>query len=75
VTPRRFLLDLTESTMCLRQFYMYTGCRKHELIYAKPRDLEAKVKEYDEELDAYTDVDCTTDKYIKLRVKTYWGVR
>ncbi|KAK0722920.1 hypothetical protein B0T26DRAFT_750260 [Lasiosphaeria miniovina] len=32
------------------------GCRKHELVYAKPRDLEAKVKEYDEESDAYTDV-------------------
>ncbi|KAK3359289.1 hypothetical protein B0T25DRAFT_564309 [Lasiosphaeria hispida] len=58
--------------VCLRQFYMYTGCRKHELIYAKPRDLEAKVKEYDEESDAYTDVDCTTDEYIKPRVKTCW---
>ncbi|KAK3693493.1 hypothetical protein B0T22DRAFT_532730 [Podospora appendiculata] len=44
----------------------------HELIYAKPRDLEEQVKYYDEESDAYTDVDCTTDKYIKPRVKTCW---
>ena len=58
--------------VCLRQFYMYTGCRKHELIYAKPRDLEEKVKEYDEESDTYTDVDCTADKYIRPRVKTCW---
>lgn len=57
---------------CLRMFYMWTGCRKHELIYAKPKDLTAKVKEYDEESDAYTDVECSTDKYIKPRVKKCW---
>ena len=51
---------------------MYTGYRKHKLIYAKLRDLKAKVKEYDEKSDTYTDVDYTTDKYIKPRVKTYW---
>jgi hypothetical protein len=57
---------------CLRMFYMWTGCRKHELIYAKPTDLTAKVKEYDEESGAYTDVECSTDKYIKPRVKRCW---
>ncbi|KAI0113277.1 hypothetical protein F4814DRAFT_449726 [Daldinia grandis] len=57
---------------CLRMFYRWTGCRKHELIYAKPADLTAKVKEYDEESDAYTDVECSTDKYIKPRVKRCW---
>ena len=56
----------------LRQFYIYTGYRKYKLIYAKPRDLKAKVKEYNEESDTYIDIDYTTDKYIKLRVKTYW---
>ncbi|KAM7224169.1 hypothetical protein V8F06_000642 [Rhypophila decipiens] len=38
---------------CLRMFYIWTGCRKHELIYAKPTDLTAKVKEHDEESYAY----------------------
>lgn len=57
---------------CLRMFYMWTGCRKHKLIYAKPTNLTAKVKEYDEESDAYTDVECSTDKYIKPRVKRCW---
>lgn len=49
---------------CLRIFYMWTGCRKHELIYAKPKDLKAKVKEYDDESDAYTDIECDTDTSI-----------
>jgi hypothetical protein len=40
----------------LHQIYMYAGCRNNELIYAKPTDLTAKVKEYDEESDAYTDI-------------------
>lgn len=57
---------------CLRMFYVWTGCRKHELIYAKPKDLTAKVKEYDEELDAYIDVECSTDKCIKPRVNKCW---
>ncbi len=39
--------------VCLRQFFMWTGCRKHELVYAKPTDSLAKVREYDEESDAY----------------------
>lgn len=54
---------------CLGMFYMWTGCRKHELIYAKPTDLTAKGKEYEEESGANTDVECSTDKYIKPRVK------
>ncbi|KAK4219947.1 hypothetical protein QBC37DRAFT_367551 [Rhypophila decipiens] len=41
---------------CLRMFYIWTGCRKHELIYAKPTDRTAKVKDYDEESDAYSDL-------------------
>ena len=57
---------------CLRLFYMWTGCRKHELVYAKPANLTAKVREYDEESDAYTDVECSTDKYIQPRAKKCW---
>ena len=57
---------------CLRMFYMWTGCRKHELVYAKPTDLTDKVREHDEESDAYTDVECSKDDYIKPRVKKCW---
>ncbi len=51
---------------------MWTGCRKHELVYAKPTDSLAKVREYDEESDAYTDVEDTTDAYVRLRKKKCW---
>jgi hypothetical protein len=29
---------------CLRMFYMWTGCRKHELVYAKPKGLKKKFR-------------------------------
>lgn len=64
-------LDRTDDAF-LRILYQWTGCRKHELIYAKPEDLTAKVKEYDEESDDYTDVERSMDKYIKPRVKKCW---
>lgn len=50
--------------VCLRLFYMWTGCRKHELVYAKPRDLKKKVQQYDDESDAYTDIECNTDTQV-----------
>ncbi|KAK3336774.1 hypothetical protein B0T19DRAFT_50768 [Cercophora scortea] len=50
--------------VCLRLFYMWTGCRKHELVYAKPKDLNKKVQQYDNESDAYTDIECNTDTQV-----------
>lgn len=42
---------------CLRLMYMFTGCRKHELVYTHPGNTSKLIKEYDEESDAYTDVE------------------
>lgn len=41
----------------IRQICMWTGCRKHELVYNQPRNHEEIVKEYDDESDAYPDVE------------------
>ncbi|KAJ2902465.1 uncharacterized protein MKZ38_000594 [Zalerion maritima] len=57
---------------CLRMFYIWMGCRKHELVYAKPPDITDKVRENNKDSDAYTDVECNKDDYIKPRVKKYW---
>lgn len=51
---------------------MWTGCRKHELIYVKPKDLTAKAKVYDDESDAYTDIEYSMDKYVRPHVKRCW---
>jgi hypothetical protein len=57
----------------IRIFLMWTGCRRHELVYAQPKDLKEKIKkEYDEESDAYTDVDDDADQYIQRRPKECW---
>ncbi len=58
--------------VCLRQFFMWTGCRKHELVYAKPRNLLSKVREYDEESDAFTDVEDATDEYVRMCKQECW---
>lgn len=42
---------------CLRLFYMFTGCRKHELVYNARSTDRLKVREFDQEDDAYTDVE------------------
>ncbi|KAK3943567.1 hypothetical protein QBC46DRAFT_420016 [Diplogelasinospora grovesii] len=44
-------------------FFMY------HLYFLWPKDLTTKVKEYDEESDAYTDVECSTDKNTKPRAQ------
>lgn len=41
----------------IRHLCMWTGCREHELVYNKPQNLEKLLKEYDDESDAYTDVE------------------
>ena len=51
---------------------MFTGCRKHELIYAKPVDLDKVVEEHDEESDAYKIPDIGTDQYTQPREKICW---
>ena len=52
---------------------MWTGCRRHELLCAESQDLTGEVWVCDEESNAYTDIECSTDKYIKPRVKKCWG--
>ncbi len=41
-------------------------------MYAKPIDSLAKVREYNKESDAYTDMEDTTDAYVRLRKKKCW---
>ncbi len=41
-------------------------------MYAEPKDLTEKARQYDEESDAYTDVECNTETHIKQRVKKCW---
>ncbi len=56
----------------VRIFLMWTGCRRHELLYARPKNLDDKLKEYDDDLDAFTDVDDGDDEYIKKREPVCW---
>ncbi len=56
----------------IRDILMWTGCRRHELVYALPQDKKKKLKEYDEESDAYTDSDTSLDPYIQPRPKECW---
>lgn len=59
--------------VCLRLFYMWTGCRKHELVYAKPKDVTKKAQQYDDESDAYTDIEGgNTDAQVGPKAKKCW---
>ncbi|KND87270.1 hypothetical protein TOPH_08097 [Tolypocladium ophioglossoides CBS 100239] len=49
-------LDRTDDAT-IRHLCMWTGCRKHELVYNKPQNCEKLVKEHDDESDAYADVE------------------
>ncbi|KPM35096.1 hypothetical protein AK830_g11476 [Neonectria ditissima] len=51
---------------------MYTGCRKHELVYAKPPNLDKILKTAAEDTDAYTDVENDTDECVRRRPKECW---
>jgi hypothetical protein len=57
----------------VRIFLMWTGCRKHELVYAQPKDVKERIRrEYDGESDAYTDADDDADEYIQRRPRECW---
>ncbi|KID86783.1 FluG domain-containing protein [Metarhizium guizhouense ARSEF 977] len=56
----------------IRHICMFSGCRKHELVYAKPKNLKELVKKLDEESDAYTDVEHESNECIPRRVKECW---
>ncbi len=64
-------LDRLDDSL-IRDILMWTGCRRHELVYALPQDKTKKLKEYDEESDAYTDADTNSDRYIQPRPKECW---
>ncbi|KAI1207667.1 uncharacterized protein F4807DRAFT_173788 [Annulohypoxylon truncatum] len=69
-TSFRIGLDRLDDSL-IRDFLMWTGCRRHELVYAQSPNKKTKIKEYDEESDAYTDVD-EPDPYISPRIKKCW---
>lgn len=56
----------------IRILLMWTGCRRHELVYSLPKDVKREIKEWDEESDAYTDVENSSDEYIQPRLKECW---
>jgi hypothetical protein len=57
-------LDRLDDSL-IRSFRMWTGCRRHELVYAPPKNHQNKIKnEYYGESDAYTDEDDGPDEYI-----------
>ncbi|KHO11488.1 hypothetical protein MAA_11004 [Metarhizium robertsii ARSEF 23] len=56
----------------IRHNCMFSGCRKHELVYAKPKNLKELVEKLDEESDAYTDVEHDSNECIPRRVKECW---
>jgi len=57
-------LDRLDDSL-IRSFLMWTGCRRHELVYAPPKNHQDKIKnEYYGESDAYTDQDDGPDEYI-----------
>jgi len=63
-------LDRLDDSL-VRDFLMWTGCRQHELVHAGPQNQKKKIEEYDEESDAYTDID-DSDPYILLHPKECW---
>ncbi|KID74356.1 uncharacterized protein G6M90_00g083260 [Metarhizium brunneum] len=56
----------------IRHSCMFSGCRKHELVYAKPMNLKDLVEKLDEESDAYTDEEHESNECIPRRVKECW---
>lgn len=64
-------LDRLDDSL-IRDILMWTGCRRHELVYAQPKNVKDKVREYEEESDAYTDVDIDSGRYIERRPKKCW---
>lgn len=61
---------LDDSTIRLIQ--MFTGCRKHELVYNKPQNAEALIKGFDGESDAYTDGDDDLHHLADSSLQTCW---
>ncbi|KAK0624756.1 hypothetical protein B0T17DRAFT_492026, partial [Bombardia bombarda] len=58
-------LDRLDDSL-IRSFLMWTGCRRHELVYAPPKNHQDKINnEYHGESDAYTDEDDGPDEYIQ----------
>lgn len=53
----------------IRIILMWTGYRRHELVYAQARNVKKKIEEFDKESDAYTDIDDDSDPYVEPRPK------
>lgn len=51
---------------------MYTGCRKHELVYAKLLNLDKLLAAAAEDTDAYTEVENEPDECVRRRPKECW---
>ncbi|KAJ2905570.1 hypothetical protein MKZ38_005033 [Zalerion maritima] len=64
-------LDWLDNSL-IRDFLMWTGCRRHELVYAQPKNKQKKIKEHDEESDVYTDIDEPEPYILVPRPKECW---
>ncbi|KAJ9149958.1 FluG domain-containing protein, partial [Pleurostoma richardsiae] len=56
----------------IRHILMWTGCRRHELVYAHPDNIQKKVERFDQDPGAFAKVNPKVDKYIQPRDKECW---
>ncbi|TPX11403.1 uncharacterized protein E0L32_007822 [Thyridium curvatum] len=69
--PFKIGLDRIDDVFC-RMILMWTGCRSHELVQTSSDTGQYKQK-FDEESDAYTDIDDGPDQYVAKRPKRCWA--
>ena len=61
---------LDDST--IRLICMFAGCRKHELVYTKPKDHRQLLDEYHGESDAFTDAENDLENWADTRTQECW---
>ncbi|KAH8660127.1 hypothetical protein BX600DRAFT_522931 [Xylariales sp. PMI_506] len=64
-------LDRLDDSL-IRILQIWTGCRKHKLVYTQTTSARKKIERFTEESGAYSKPDNGSDKYIQKRSKTYW---
>jgi hypothetical protein len=55
----------------LRLLYMWTGCRKHELVFAKPQNRAILIKELNNDPDAFSSPE-EDDPFVQRHVGSCW---
>ncbi|KAH8895281.1 hypothetical protein GQ53DRAFT_681814 [Thozetella sp. PMI_491] len=68
--PFKIGLDRSDHVLC-EMLEEWTGCRRHELVYAS-QDIDTYMRQYDEESDAFTDVEDASDNDVMKQPKKCW---